>query len=248
MSSCFRPRAPSRFIHRQTRFARARPWGVSLKFERKLASCSDDEASFGRSRSYAGLTPGPDRAFPNGVWSSMHLAEPNLIGGDTRSRPPASFRTHSLPLRHSSSSSSASSILSKDAATAPVDYPTSDRFWRLPPAIAIHLSIGSGRVHRIQIVRGDDIIPRILTLETSSLCLFDVDSANVEDSRCGGGGTDGLDSFGTASSVLVRSRRAGGYNSLLRRVGEINGTPIDNTTDFSIHSEFPYMSFEFFEG
>ena len=39
------------------------------------------------------------------------------------------------------------SILSKEAATAPVDYPTSQRFWALPPAIAIHLSIGSVYVY-----------------------------------------------------------------------------------------------------
>ena len=35
------------------------------------------------------------------------------------------------------------STLSKEAATAPIDYPTSQRIWALPPAIAIHLSIGS---------------------------------------------------------------------------------------------------------
>lgn len=69
--------------------------------------------------------------------------------------------------------------------------------------------------------------PRILTVETSSLCLFDVDSTNVQDPWCGDGGADGLDSFGTASSVLVRSRRVGDYNSLLRRVGEISGTRTD---------------------
>lgn len=39
------------------------------------------------------------------------------------------------------------SILSKEAATAPIDYPTSKRFWALPPAIAIHLSIGSVYVY-----------------------------------------------------------------------------------------------------
>lgn len=40
------------------------------------------------------------------------------------------------------------SILSKQAATAPIDYPTSQRFWAaLPPAIAIHLSIGSVYVY-----------------------------------------------------------------------------------------------------
>ena len=40
------------------------------------------------------------------------------------------------------------SILSKGAATAPIDYPTSQRFWAaLPPAIAIHLSIGSVYVY-----------------------------------------------------------------------------------------------------
>mmetsp|Transcript_26578 Transcript_26578/g.48180 ORF Transcript_26578/g.48180 Transcript_26578/m.48180 type:complete len:177 (+) Transcript_26578:185-715(+) len=38
-------------------------------------------------------------------------------------------------------------ILSKEAATAPVEYPTADRFWALPPAIAIHLSIGSVYVY-----------------------------------------------------------------------------------------------------
>ena len=39
------------------------------------------------------------------------------------------------------------SILSKEAATAPIDYPTSQRLWALPPAIAIHLSIGSVYVY-----------------------------------------------------------------------------------------------------
>eukprot|EP00581_Thalassiosira_minuscula_P017934 CAMPEP_0183730648 /NCGR_PEP_ID=MMETSP0737-20130205/33401_1 /TAXON_ID=385413 /ORGANISM="Thalassiosira miniscula, Strain CCMP1093" /LENGTH=809 /DNA_ID=CAMNT_0025963199 /DNA_START=89 /DNA_END=2518 /DNA_ORIENTATION=- len=44
-------------------------------------------------------------------------------------------------------SSNKSSILSKEAATASIDYPTSDRFWALPPAIAIHLAIGSVYVY-----------------------------------------------------------------------------------------------------
>lgn len=39
------------------------------------------------------------------------------------------------------------SILSKESATAPIDYPTSQRVWALPPAIAIHLSIGSVYVY-----------------------------------------------------------------------------------------------------
>ena len=39
------------------------------------------------------------------------------------------------------------SILSKEAATASIDYPTSQRFWVLPPAIAIHVSIGSVYVY-----------------------------------------------------------------------------------------------------
>lgn len=39
------------------------------------------------------------------------------------------------------------SILSKEAATASIDYPTSQRFWALPPAIAIHVSIGSVYVY-----------------------------------------------------------------------------------------------------
>lgn len=43
--------------------------------------------------------------------------------------------------------SSSYSILSKEAATAPIDYPTSSRIWALPPAIAIHLSIGSVYVY-----------------------------------------------------------------------------------------------------
>jgi hypothetical protein len=39
------------------------------------------------------------------------------------------------------------SMLSKEAATAPIDYPISSRLWALPPAIAIHLSIGSVYVY-----------------------------------------------------------------------------------------------------
>ena len=52
-----------------------------------------------------------------------------------------------------------------------------------------------------------------------------MDAAHVQDTWCGDGGADGLDSFGAASSVLMRSRRAGDHNTLLRRVGEINWTP-----------------------
>jgi hypothetical protein len=43
--------------------------------------------------------------------------------------------------------SSSISNLSKEAATMPIDYPTSRRMWALPPAIAIHLSIGSVYVY-----------------------------------------------------------------------------------------------------
>ena len=43
--------------------------------------------------------------------------------------------------------SATTSILSKEAATAPIDFPTSQRIWSLPPAIAIHLSIGSVYVY-----------------------------------------------------------------------------------------------------
>ena len=46
-----------------------------------------------------------------------------------------------------STNSNVSSILSKEAATAPIDYPTSQRYLALPPAIAIHLSIGSVYVY-----------------------------------------------------------------------------------------------------
>lgn len=38
-------------------------------------------------------------------------------------------------------------VLSKEAATAPIDYPTSQRFLALPPAIGIHLAIGSVYVY-----------------------------------------------------------------------------------------------------
>mmetsp|Transcript_4935 Transcript_4935/g.8472 ORF Transcript_4935/g.8472 Transcript_4935/m.8472 type:complete len:683 (+) Transcript_4935:204-2252(+) len=38
-------------------------------------------------------------------------------------------------------------VLSKEAATAPIDYPTSQRFSALPPAIGIHLAIGSVYVY-----------------------------------------------------------------------------------------------------
>ena len=38
-------------------------------------------------------------------------------------------------------------VLSKEAATAPIDYPTSKRFYALPPAIGIHLAIGSVYVY-----------------------------------------------------------------------------------------------------
>ncbi|KAL7499289.1 hypothetical protein ACHAWT_006910 [Skeletonema menzelii] len=38
-------------------------------------------------------------------------------------------------------------VLSKEAATAPIDYPTSKRFYALPPSIGIHLAIGSVYVY-----------------------------------------------------------------------------------------------------
>ena len=38
-------------------------------------------------------------------------------------------------------------FLSKEAATASIDYPTSQRFSALPPAIGIHLAIGSVYVY-----------------------------------------------------------------------------------------------------
>mmetsp|Transcript_302 Transcript_302/g.576 ORF Transcript_302/g.576 Transcript_302/m.576 type:complete len:197 (-) Transcript_302:475-1065(-) len=60
-----------------------------------------------------------------------HLSTTNNNNNDSSSHP-------ILPI---------SSILSKEAATAPVEYPTAHRFWALPPAIAIHLSIGSVYVY-----------------------------------------------------------------------------------------------------
>lgn len=38
-------------------------------------------------------------------------------------------------------------VLSKETATAHIDYPTSQRFSALPPAIGIHLAIGSVYVY-----------------------------------------------------------------------------------------------------
>ena len=62
-----------------------------------------------------------------------------------------SFRSPAIKYsRHLSTESNVDksiSTLSKEAATAPVDYPTSSRFLALPPAIAIHLSIGSVYVY-----------------------------------------------------------------------------------------------------
>lgn len=170
MSPCCKAQPLSRFIHRQALFARLS--GVSLKFERRVATvcCSDqkknDEAACETSRPYVGIASGTGFTCFRGGGSSRQLTQPVPIRRRaqlvTRPRPPhtpAIVSTNSLPLRHTSSSatvvnqinqirhsssSSASSILSKDAATASVDYPPSDRFWRLPPAIAIHLSIGSG--------------------------------------------------------------------------------------------------------
>ncbi|EJK50763.1 hypothetical protein THAOC_30140, partial [Thalassiosira oceanica] len=157
MSSRFRARPLSTFII-QARFARLS--GVSLKFERKLAtlsSFSDPDKNDAASEPSHRLSA--RSFFFDGGWSSRQSTQQVSIGR----RPPlvtpplhTSISTNSLPLiqharvnqmrTHSSSASSAAKVfLSKDAATAPVDYPTSDRFWRLPPAIAIHLSIGSGR-------------------------------------------------------------------------------------------------------
>ena len=157
MSPCCKAQPLSRFIHRQALFARLS--GVSLKSERRVATlcCSDQNKN---SCPYVGLASGTDLTCFRGGGSSRLGRRAQLV---TRPRPPhtpAVVSTNSLPLRHTSStatvvdqidqrrhssSSSASGILSKDAATASADYPPSDRFWKLPPAIAIHLSIGSGR-------------------------------------------------------------------------------------------------------
>lgn len=58
-----------------------------------------------------------------------------------------SIARQAIPSLASDPTSSSYSILSKEAATAPIDYPTSSRIWALPPAIAIHLSIGSVYVY-----------------------------------------------------------------------------------------------------
>jgi hypothetical protein len=47
----------------------------------------------------------------------------------------------------STNNKSVMNVLSKEAATAPIDYPTSQRFLALPPAIGIHLAIGSVYVY-----------------------------------------------------------------------------------------------------
>jgi hypothetical protein len=51
------------------------------------------------------------------------------------------FKLHQHPARRSVSS------LSKEAATAAVDTPVSQRWWAVPPANAVHLSIGSVYVY-----------------------------------------------------------------------------------------------------
>jgi len=48
---------------------------------------------------------------------------------------------------NSNNKSVAMNFLSKEAATASIDYPTSQRFSALPPAIGIHLAIGSVYVY-----------------------------------------------------------------------------------------------------
>jgi len=48
---------------------------------------------------------------------------------------------------NSNNKSAVMNFLSKEAATASVDYPTAQRFSALPPAIGIHLAIGSVYVY-----------------------------------------------------------------------------------------------------
>ena len=99
---------------------------------------------------------GPSRAYDvlsQGMVSSHHCC---FIDEDQTSRHRhrrqhqvnfASFSTEYSFRRRFSTNSKVSSILSKEAATAPIDYPTSQRYLALPPAIAIHLSIGSVYVY-----------------------------------------------------------------------------------------------------
>ena len=94
--------------------------------------------------------------FNQGMVSSHHCINDEDQTSRHRHRPlhqvnfasfSTSFSTEYSFRRRFSTNSKVSSILSKEAATAPIDYPTSQRYLALPPAIAIHLSIGSVYVY-----------------------------------------------------------------------------------------------------
>jgi MFS family permease len=57
------------------------------------------------------------------------------------------YHYHNHQSRQQFSSSSSSGVFSKDAATQPVDTPTRHRWWAVPPANLVHLSIGGVYVY-----------------------------------------------------------------------------------------------------
>lgn len=65
-------------------------------------------------------------------------------------------------------------VLSKEAATAPIDYPTSQRFSALPPAIGIHLAIGSVYVYSMWTPGMSKALGKRIRSVSSSLCSKDM--------------------------------------------------------------------------
>jgi len=81
------------------------------------------------------------RAMPRGIGRPPYSHD-----GGSLDAPSSSF-PRCTPSGRRLSTTTGPSVLSKEAATAPLDYPASRRLRALPPAVAIHLSIGSVYVY-----------------------------------------------------------------------------------------------------